>query len=158
MKGSNGQNPHTTREKLPTNRKGPHLIFAVLSFESYCTLICKHKKTNSIQTFIQSIKDVAHHHIVKESKEKADNDDSESKAPDENDKWEKGRYFLMLLTYHHLAKGTKWPNVLIGPTPAYWPRPIWSKLGNSQLFFSSEGNLVIDSQFSVWGSGGGVGG
>ena len=86
MKGSNGQNPHTTREKLPTNRKGPHLSFAVLSFESYCTLICKHKKTNSIQTFIQSIKDVAHHHIVKESKEKADNDDSESKTPDENDK------------------------------------------------------------------------
>ena len=46
-----------------------------------------HKQTkNIIHTFIQSIKDVAHHHIVKESKEKADNDDSESKAPDENDK------------------------------------------------------------------------
>ena len=45
-----------------------------------------HKQTkNIIHMFIQSIKDVAHHHIVKESKEKADNDDSESKAPDEND-------------------------------------------------------------------------
>ena len=41
-----------------------------------------HKQTkNIIHTFIQSIKDVAHHHIVKESKEKADNDDSKSKSP-----------------------------------------------------------------------------
>ena len=86
MKGSNGQNPHTTREKLPTNRKGPHLSIAVLSFESYCTLYTNKQTKNIIHTFIQSIKDVAHHHIVKESKEKADNHDSESKTPDENDK------------------------------------------------------------------------
>ena len=135
MKGSNGQNPHTTREKLPTNRKGPHLIFAVLSFESYCTLICKHKKTNSIQTFIQSIKDVAHHHIVKESKEKADNDDSESKAPDDNDKWEKGRCFRCW----HITTLPKGPSDQMS----------WSDQRLRTDQDPSEANLVILNFFSV---------
>ena len=135
MKGSNGQNPHTTREKLPTNRKRPHLIFAVLSFESYCTLICKHKKTNSIQTFIQSIKDVAHHHIVKESKEKADNDDSESKAPDDNDKWEKGRCFWSW----HITTLPKGPSDQMS----------WSDQRLRTDQDPSEANLVILNFFSV---------
>ena len=79
--------------------------------------------------------DVTHHNIVEERKEKADNDDSESKAPDDNDKWEKGRCFWSW----HITTLPKGPSDQMS----------WSDQRLRTDQDPSEANLVILNFFSV---------
>ena len=67
---------------------------------------------------------LTHHHVVKECKEKTNSDNGKTKSPE---------FIIFIIIFckmlsfelsKHLAKGTRCPNVLIGPTPAYWPSPI----------------------------------